>query len=272
MRRLAVIVKLGGKWRFAIALFALQALAGQRAIAQQDGGGALLSSAEERVATYAAQSDCAKYEWDDRGLAPVGYIKGMALTYAKSVCEMKRGVDSAARLFAQPNEEPSYDALAWYGENAASSMERLRTVYALAIGLGMRESSGNPTEGRDKTIAHPTPETAEAGLFQTSFDSFTKSGWFPSLFSAYKANPSTCRLAVFLEGVRPKHEDVLGTGAAADYQTTMKACPALAVEYAVIMLRINRAHFGPINRRKAELRRECRAMLQGIESLATCAP
>jgi hypothetical protein len=230
----------------------------------------LPAGVDSQIASIAAGSSCAARNWRDRGRAPVGYIKGMALVYAKSYCELRRGTGTAVAVMAQPLGGAGSDALAWYGLPGGTAIDRLRGVYNLAIGLGMRESSGNTTEGRDTTVAHPTAANAEAGLFQTSFDSFGKSPLFPGLFSEYAAAPAACRLATFRQGARDLRRPLVGSGPGADYQRSIKECPALAAEYVMIMLRIDRAHFGPINRQEAEFSTACEAMLKRVEAASGC--
>jgi len=70
-----------------------------------------------------------------------------------------------------------------------------------------------------------------------------------------------------MDGVHDKRAPELGNGTGAAFQRMMKTCPAFATEYAVVMLRINRKHFGPINRHEAELRPECEKMLEAIEGM-----
>jgi len=229
------------------------------------------SQANSRITDIASRSDCAKHRWKDRGRAPVGYIKGMALAYAKSFCESKGSVATAATVMKQPLQDVAEDALAFYGIGGTTDVERLRALYTLGIGLGMRESSGDTTEGRDINVKHPTANNAEAGLFQTSFDSFNKSPWLAKLFDQYKANTDGCRLETFMEGIRDQRRPVVGTGPGAEFQRFTKACPSFATEYAMIMLRVNRSHFGPINRKEAEFVQECNDMLKEVEAVATCA-
>jgi len=224
----------------------------------------------QEIADKAAASSCARHNWKNRGRAPLGYIKGMALSYAKSVCDRRTGVDSALRVIGGALGSKSDDALAWYKANGFPSSDPLRDVYTLAIGEGMMESAGNTTEGRDTTVTAPTPETAEAGLFQSSFDSFNKDPALRRLRDAYSTDPAACRLDVFMQGVRDKRRPVFGTGPAADFQTMTKECPAFAVNYALVLLRVLRKHFGPINRLQAEFRPECTAMLTDIETMVKC--
>jgi hypothetical protein len=218
-----------------------------------------------RIAEIAVQSDCAKYRWRNRGIAPAGYIKGMALVYAKCYLESKRSTETAVFVMKQPLQSATTDALAWYETDARTDIERLRALFTLGIGLGMRESSGNTTEGRDITAENPTADSAEAGLFQTSFDSFNISSWFANLFDQYRAGTGTCFLETFKEGVRDKRQPVIGLGPGAEFQRFTKSCPAFAVEYTMVMLRVRRKHFGPITRKEAEYRQPCSDMLKLIE-------
>ncbi len=235
--------------------------------------------ANNRIAEIAAASPCASHRWPGRGRAPVGYIKGMALTYAKSFCESRAG-GAAVDILRRPLTRNGQDALVRYqadlaahGVNVTSDAERLRALYTLGIGLGMRESSGNTTEGRDLTAKRPSANSAEAGLFQTSFDSFNVSPVLSQLSDQYRANTGGCLLNTFREGI-PKvvTRPVFGTGPGADYQRFTRECPAFATEYALVMLRLNRTHFGPINRHEAEYFQPCNDMLREVEAAASCAP
>ncbi len=233
-----------------------------------NGASAFASPAvDEKIAAAVATSMCADYRWRDRGRAPVGYVKGMAVLYSKAYREFKGHADAAATVVAGDVTNVGADALAWYGQSNMTALERLRTTYALEIGEGMRESGGNPTEGPDQTVANPTEETAEAGLFQLSHNSIGSSPWLPKLYTRYATDGAACRAAVFMEGVTDRKAAIIGTGPGAAFQRRMKSCPALAVEYAAVMLRVNRRHFGPIVRREAELVPACQEMLRSIEAL-----
>ena len=239
-----------------------------------------ISQADQRIADIAARSDCAMHKWKDRGRAPVGYIKGMALVYAKSFCESKSSVETAATVMKQPLKENGEDALVRYrddlraaGVDVTVDTERLRAIFTLGIGEGMRESAGNTTDGRDTTVKHPTEINAEAGLFQTSFDSFGRSPALAKLFDQYKVSTDACLLETFKEGIRRViTEPVVGTGAGAEFQRFTRACPAFAAEYAMVLLRVNQRHFGPIRRHEAEYFQPCNDMLKQVETVATCRP
>jgi hypothetical protein len=236
--------------------------------------------ADRRIADIAARSACARHNWRNRGRAPVGYIKGVAQVYAKSFCESRGSSETAVRVMNQPlqgNQDALVhyrDALRGSGVDVSSDIERLRALYTLGIGLGMRESSGNTTEGRDIQVRHPTASNAEAGLFQQSFDSLdSRVPALGQLLEQYRANVSACSLETFREGIsRVVTRPVFGTGPGAEFQRFTRECPAFATEYAMVLLRVNREHFGPINRREAEFFQPCNDMLKEVEAVATCTP
>jgi hypothetical protein len=61
-----------------------------------------------------------------------------------------------------------------------------------------------------------------------------------------------------------------GSGDGEEFQRLSKAC--LAAEFAAVGLRHFRKHWGPINRREAELRPECDAMLREVQTLVDASP
>lgn len=227
----------------------------------------------EKIKSIAVNSPITQYFWKDRGKAPIGYIKGVALTYAKSYRELKTQQNTAVTVMSQPVGDKKTDALGWYGIAANSDVERLRKIYTLALGLGMRESSGNTTVGWDKSKLkakppiQPTAENSEAGLFQTSWDSRNKSLWLLKLYNQYQPTPNQCSLPVFMEKVKDKNEPIYGEGEGEKFQKFNKECPAFATEYVMIMLRVNRSHFGPINGKKAEYNLDAEKMFKDIEKV-----
>src|SRR5262249_50877642 len=144
----------------------------------------------------------------------------------------------------------------------------LRHLFVLLIGLGMRESSGRYCEGRDRSASNTTAETAEAGLFQTSFNARSASPLMQPLFVKYSTNP-TGFVEIFKEGVhcRPSDLENFGSGDGEEFQRLSKACPAFAAEFAALGLRNIRKHWGPINTKAAEIRSEGDAMLKRVQDL-----
>src|SRR5262249_50616620 len=102
------------------------------------------------IAGLAADSEIARFSWKDRGRAPTGDMKGMALVFARVYLKLKAG-DAAAVDIARANTgEADHDILAYYDDifaeagmtNTLSGPSTLRHVFALLVGLGMRESAG----------------------------------------------------------------------------------------------------------------------------------
>ena len=230
------------------------------------------------IVAIASGSSCSKYSWKNRGQAPAGYMKGLVLSYARSLCRSHEpALASPEQVMAQASVgRTSVDALAYYS-SILSSMnlqadragpDTLTTVYTLAAGLGMRESSGNYCEGWDTSAgSNRSSSEAEAGLFQTSYNSIGASPELSKLYDAYRAHPEWCLLDVFKEGASCSPQSILGSGAGADYQRFNKTCPAFAAEYVAVMLRVNRSHYGPINTRKAEVTSACHDVFSRVEAM-----
>lgn len=244
-------------------------------------------SAAEQIAMIAANSPCAQLNWPGRGLAPRAYMRGMALVFARAVCQADRAdvrVVSSARAVPGP-ETNKTDALTWYEpqfaalsmSNATDGVDTLRHAYTLLIGLGMRESSGQFCVGRDRSANFVTADSAEAGLFQTSFGARTKHAAMSALYEKYKADQSACLLNTFKRGVSCPARDAenFGVGEGRRWQQLTKTCPAFAAEYAAVLMRVHggsRGEFGPLRNRAAEVRPVCDAMLKQVQELVHSNP
>jgi len=230
-----------------------------------------------RISDLAASSAIASYDWKNRGKAPAGYIKGMAVSYAKVYYDLSTGNANDVEMAKAVTADASKDALKHYDEvfqqagmdNTKDGQNTLRHLFVLMLGLGMRESSGRYCEGRDRSANNTTAETAEAGLFQTSFNARRASPLLPKLFADFMANPTPSYKDVFKEGVRAKDAELenFGTGDGRDFQKLSKECPFFAVEFAAIGLRNIRKHWGPINRREAEIKADADAMFKEVQKL-----
>jgi hypothetical protein len=232
------------------------------------------------IRELAASSACAQYSWKNRGRAPAGYTQGLALTYARGLCRLRSSENTPSALVniltTPRSSNANKDAVTYFQssfENLSiqtnvSGAGPLRAVYLLAMGLGMRESSGKYCEGWDRSAgAKRSSNAAEAGLFQTSLDSIGTSPELTKLYNEYKASPTRCFLDIFKAGATCSSMSNLGTGAGADYQAFNKSCPAFATEYAMVMLRLARTHYGPINRKEAEVVPACHVLLQDVQNL-----
>ncbi len=230
-------------------------------------------SYSNQIQSIAASSSCASYSFSGRGRAPLAYIKGMALTFAKSYCRLKTSPSNMTNILAASQGVSSLDALALYSTNFSglgmdvntAGESSLRSLYTLGVGLGMRESSGKYCEGRDMSASNTSASTAEAGMFQTSYDSISASSELSNLFAEYRNDPSKCFLDVYKVGVSCSASSISGSGIGAEFQTFNKSCPAFAAEYAMLMLRVRRNHYGPIIRKEAEVAPVCNSMLKSIQ-------
>lgn len=238
---------------------------------------------EAAVKDIAAKSACAQTAWTDRGSAPMAYIKGMALSYARSLCRIRANpAKPAAEILKSPSSgNADKDVLAHYRDILANAGlqinttgdEPLHATYTIGMGLGMRESSGKYCEGYD--VAAGTDRTSaegEAGLFQASYNSMGASAELRKLYEEYQADESRCLLSTFKEGVSCTSRSLLGTGAGADYQAFVKRCPAFAVEYTMTLIRLLRAHFGPLNRQTAQVVGSCDSMLSQVQNIINTNP
>jgi hypothetical protein len=226
-----------------------------------------------QLVDIAANSTIAKYSWNHRGVAPKGYISGMAVSYARVYCKWKSGDDAAKEMAKAQTGDVEKDCLAWYNQefldldmnNNKEGADTLRHLFVLLTGLGMRESSGRYCEGRDKGASNTTAETAEAGLFQTSYNARHAHPLLEKIFAEYVN--STDFVEIFKAGVHYTAANLknYGRGQGREFQRLTKACPAFAVEFAAVGLRNVRTHWGPINRKEAELRVECDQMLKDIQ-------
>ena len=213
-----------------------------------------LAPSIDRIKRIAAESELAGFRWKDRGKAPIGYIKGMALVFGRAYCKFKVNDPAALDMAKKNTGDQGRDALAWYEDifaetgmsNAKDGADTLRHLFVLLTGLGMRESSGKYCTGRDTSAENRGSDTTEAGLFQMSFNANRVSPLLPLLFAQYLRDPSDF-LDVFKEGATCNASDSenFGTGDGREFQRLCKACPAFAAEYAAVALRHVRKHWDP---------------------------
>jgi hypothetical protein len=237
---------------------------------------ALPQATVDQICQLAAASELAHYSWENRGRAPLGYIKGMAVVFGVVCSKLKAGDAAAMVMAAADTGKPNTDVLSWYRarfaaegmSNSAAGIDTLRHLFVLMIGLGMRESSGKYCAGRDTSADNVTADTAEAGLFQMSWNAHSASPLITKLFTDYSSNPDGF-LSIFQEGVTCSHGDFAnyGDGNGEAFQQLCKSCPAFAVEAAAVGLRVLRKAWGPINRREAEIRPEADVLLQQVQRI-----
>lgn len=224
------------------------------------------------ISNLAIDSEIAAYRWTDRGVAPIGYLRGMAVMFGRVYCKMNADRDAASEMSMADSGDGAVDALAWYStefndlgmDNSVAGVDVLRHLFVLLTGLGMRESSGKHCEGRDTSATNTTAETAEAGLFQVSYNSRRAHFLLEALFGQYQG--STDFADIFSDGVTcgAASWQNFGAGDGNHFQALTKECPAFAVEYGALALRKVRKHWGPITRKAAEIRPECDELFKTV--------
>jgi len=218
----------------------------------------------------------ANYNWSGRGRAPYGHTVGVALSFALAYQRLNSD-DAAAQQMAKAATGDSKDVFTVYATEyrnlgmdnsaAAHPVDRLRHLFAFILGLGMRESSGRYSEGRDMSASNTSADTAEASFLQTSWNIRSCSSTLPPLLPEYWSNPCGFR-AQFKEGVTLKSSDLgnFGSGGGAQYQFLSKYAPAFHALVSAVGLRNLCNHWGPINRKEVELRQGADSMLMAVQT------
>lgn len=228
------------------------------------------------IVDHAAASDLARVNWSGRGRAPIGYIKGMAVTYG--LCLQKLAARDSAALAMVRVVDDGKDVFDHYAAklrsidivtDGAPDVDRLRALFVVLTGLGMRESSGGVDIGRDTSASNTSADTAEAGPWQQSWGSRRASPEIAKLAS--QAQGADNFAAIFREGVklRPGAMDNSGDEDSDGwkFQQLCKTNPAFAAQVAAIGLRTLYTHWGPIVRREVEVRPEADALFRQVQTI-----
>jgi hypothetical protein len=237
--------------------------------------GGFTQAQQDHIMAIAVDSWIARYAWRDRGVAPIGFTQGMALAFASSYRRLQAGHPAVIEM-AKARTSSDKDALHVYKvqfDNLAMSNEQsgpdtLRHLYALMLGHSMRESSGRHCEGRDQSANNTSSDTAEAGLFQTSYNAHSASSpEFDNLMAEFGNDEAECYLHAFEDGVSCSSSEwsSYGSGAGRDFQDLCKSCPAFAVETAALTLRNLANHYGPIINKQTELKEEADDMFTDVQ-------
>jgi len=244
------------------------------------------------IFAIAGESTCAtkvftSYDFKSKTIRPQGrlprsYLRGVALSFAKQVCQPASAV---AKFIGQPADRTrENDVLTYYnGMFAASNIvpgsgtNAIRAIYTLLYGLGMCESSGVYCTGRDMSSDFAQSDSAEAGLYQTSWGGRNYKPWNGSkemmvaLFNQYKSTKTGCYLGTYSAGITCSTSNLRnwGTGDGATFQTITKSCPTFAVEFAATLLRVSGGGSGewnPIRKKYANVQLECYNMLGLVQT------
>jgi hypothetical protein len=195
----------------------------------------------------------------NRGKAPSKLVEGLIANFTQEIC-------SPSGASANSLGTPKRDALAYY-----KSPAKIENLYALMIGSAMQESSGGIDCGQDSSAPeNRTGPKAEAGIFQTSYDSISKSNELGKLYEDAKAGSVQCFSNLYATCSGVDKESGLsrlknwGEGEGVDFQATTKSCQGFAAKYHSIMLRVDRTHYGPVNTKSAEMKASCVAMFSEL--------
>ena len=237
--------------------------------------GAFTAEQQARIKQIAMSSDIASYEWDDRGEAPIGWTQGMALAFAQSYRKLKANHPAMLEM-SKGRTSSDKDALNEYRgdfeelgmSNEVAGTDVLRHLYALMLGHGMRESSGEHCCGRDQSADNYDSETCEAGAFQTSYNASNASApEFDNLMDEYTRGASDGYLDAFSEDVSCSSSDweSYGSGRGREFQDLCKHQPAFSAESCGLTLRNLCNHYGPIIRHETELRDDANIMFTAVQ-------
>jgi len=221
-------------------------------------------------------STCSTRSWTGRGKAPKQYVRGLAVSFAKAVCQPTR----EDVVFVGNANPGSNDVMNWYGSIIKSALgatttgiTTVRQIYTVMIGLGMRESSGVWCTGRDMSSGFSSAATAESGLFQTSYGAHTRSVLMDHLMSKYQSSKAGCASSVYSPGITCSATNMKNWGATTDmgfqWQALTKQCPSFSAEYAAVLLRLNggsKGEWGPLRTKAAEVVPACYSMLGSVQS------
>ena len=239
-----------------------------------------LTQCDNEIIALVEASPLIDFNWPGRGVAPLGYLKGMGLAFARVYCKLLAEEPSAQLMAEAVTANDETDALRHYDARfAAAGMsndqdgpDTLRHLFVLLMGLGMRESSGRYCEGRDMSANNVSPETAEAGLFQMSLSIGVASSNparrpLVDLYDNLSAIPYTGYRMVFEEGVTcsPGQVTGFGTTTGGRFRRFCVLYPALGAEVAALGLRLRRKHWGPINEHTVTLNADCDELFTSIQ-------
>jgi hypothetical protein len=233
---------------------------------------------QEAIRNIASESRIQQYNWQDRGIMPPGYCQGMALAFAVTYLQLIDDVSWAIEMAKANTHNSDKDVLSWYAgkfddlgmSNDRPGPDTLRHLFALMLGLGMRESSGRYCCGRDTSAgsSSQSSDTCEAGTFQQSWNSSSSTDEMQNLMDAYSSDTSNCYVDTWKQGVSCSSSEwaCVGSGNGYKFQDMCKNCPTYCAQSCAVGLRNIRQHWGPINRYEAELRADADKMFKDVQN------
>lgn len=201
------------------------------------------SDMKKEIEDIVMKSKCKDFYFNDYGnskaKAPLGYVKGMALSYPHAKCVSKFNMD-------------------------------LPVVFAETLSLGLWECSGACC-GADLSSKRPnkiTEDSAEGGQWQSSWDLKYK---IPSIVSFTKNWQGDCNLESFgrCTGKEAKTwGDIRSDGAR--FQEKLKSCPSFGLEVVLMNWAERYKHYGPFKTGKVQRVQACVDMFRAIDEVVAC--
>lgn len=234
---------------------------------------------EIAISDIVDKNNITNMDWQNRGKAVWGYYYGMALMFASLYFRLKNGDPMVKEMAKVLQLDRDKDALKRFDEifednkmhNNGGEEDRLRHLLVLMFGLGVMESNGKHSAGRDITMNFDHGDDTEAGLFQTSYNvrSVAKEK-LSKVFETYRRSKPDGFLKYFERGFEPFETENYGTGDANEFQELSKECPAFSVEFTAIALRNVSNHWAPVKhindtKRGLQIRTECNELLKEIQ-------
>ncbi|MGV2387762.1 MAG UNVERIFIED_CONTAM: hypothetical protein LVR29_03695 [Microcystis novacekii LVE1205-3] len=153
--------------------------------------------------------------------------------------------------------------------NSVAGVDTLRHLFVLLIGLrNARKFRKTHCEGRDRSASNTTAETAEAGLFQTSYNARHAHTLLPQLFEQYLANSSGF-IEIFEKGVTcpPQDWENYERGERERISTLVQNLSNFCHRICRYWLKKSTENIGQINHLEAEIRPEADALLQEVQKI-----
>lgn len=240
-----------------------------------------LTQCENDIIALVQASPLVNYNWPGKSVAPIGYLNGITLTYARVYCKLKASDPVATRMAQANSNKLDIDALAVYDKdftklnmaNNSNGSDTLRHLFVLLTGLGMRESDGRYCLGRDKKVQNPADRDIEAGVFQMSYSigvgsSKPEFALLKDLYNKLQVLPYSGYLNVFMNGAICKTNELADfrVTAAGRFREFCVMQPALGAEIAALGLRIRGRHWGPINEHTVTLNVDCDSLFKAVQA------
>jgi hypothetical protein len=238
----------------------------------------VIPACEQNIFDLVTASGLSAYSWKGRGLVPIGYLNGMALTFARVYCKFLSGDYFVSLMAKAPKPKKGrIDALAYLRKkfkgarmpNITDGADTLRHLFVLLLGIGVRESEGIFCAPRH--FKHKNKSEDEAGLFQMSYsigvgniDRIEINQFYKSLLNL----PYSGYLPAFSNGVKCGSFPLTDTsgGAAGEFRNFCLTQPALCAELAALCCRFRRESWGPVNEATVELLPAVDSLLLSVQA------